>query len=60
MQDAKKSPKIAIWALRLICAITAGVADLTTRGAGLSSPASIFAVNKCLAFKATQWVRYVR
>ena len=50
----------AVGALRLICAITVGVADLTTRGTGLSSSASIFAMTKFLAFKATQWVLYVR
>jgi len=49
----------AVWALRLIYTITTRVANLITRGAGLSSPASIFAMTKFLAFKAAQWVQYV-
>ena len=49
----------AVGALCFICAITAGVADLTTRGAGLPSPACILAVTKFLALEATQWIRYV-
>jgi len=46
----------AVGALWFTCAITAGVANLTTRGAGFPSSACIFAVNKFLTFKAAQWV----
>ena len=47
------------WCCLRVCAITAGVANLTTRGTGLSSSAGIFTVTKFLTFKAPQWVWYV-
>jgi len=49
----------AVQELCLIGTIYAGVADLTTRGTGLSSSASILSMTKFLAFKATQWVWYI-
>jgi len=49
----------AVGALWFICAVTAGEANLTTRGTGLSSSAGIFTVTKFLTFKAPQWVWYV-
>jgi len=50
----------AVGALRLICAVIAGVANLTTRGTDLSSSGGIFTVTKFLTFKVAQWVWYVR
>jgi len=49
----------AVRALRLIGTITAGAADLTTHGTGLSSSASTFSMTKFLAFEAVQWVWYI-